>query len=105
MEPSLPRGAPSLLRITAEQLEAMAARGAFDRLPRIELREGLLYQMNPQHFPHGIANGHPFCGGLGFHDYGLPSTMRFSSSESVERITVVLLSMNLRYDSRVRTIL
>ena len=33
----------------------MAARGAFNRLPRVELREGLLYQMNPQHFPHGIA--------------------------------------------------
>jgi Uma2 family endonuclease len=47
--------APSLLRITAEQLEAMAARGAFDRLPRVELREGLLHQMSPQHFPHGIA--------------------------------------------------
>ena len=46
---------PSLLRITAEQLEVMAARGAFDRLPRVELREGLLYQMNPQYFPHGIA--------------------------------------------------
>ena len=47
--------APSLLRITAEQLETMAARGAFDRLPRVELREGLLHQMSPQHFPHGIA--------------------------------------------------
>ena len=33
----------------------MAARGAFERLPRIELREGLLCQMNPQYFPHGIA--------------------------------------------------
>ena len=47
--------APSLLRITAEQLETMAARGAFDRLPHVELREGLLHQMSPQHFPHGIA--------------------------------------------------
>jgi Uma2 family endonuclease len=47
--------APSLLRITAEQLETMVARGAFDRLPRVELREGLLHQMSPQHFPHGIA--------------------------------------------------
>lgn len=52
----LPQDAgPSLLRITAEQLEVMAARGAFDHLPRVELREGLLYQMNPQYFPHGIA--------------------------------------------------
>ncbi len=50
-----PSGTPALLRITAEQLETMAARGAFDFLPRVELREGLLYQMNPQHFPHGIA--------------------------------------------------
>ena len=47
--------APSLLRITAEQLETMVARGAFDRLPRVELREGLLHQMSPQRFPHGIA--------------------------------------------------
>lgn len=56
MGTQLPQDAgPSLLRITADQLEAMAVRGAFDRLPRVELREGLLYQMNPQHFPHGIA--------------------------------------------------
>ena len=33
----------------------MASRGAFDHLPRVELREGLLYQMNPQYFPHGAA--------------------------------------------------
>ncbi|MBV8617038.1 MAG: Uma2 family endonuclease [Acetobacteraceae bacterium] len=54
IQPAL-AAAPSLLRITAEQLETMAARGAFDRLPRVELREGLLHQMSPQHFPHGIA--------------------------------------------------
>ncbi len=50
-----PINAPALLRITAEQLETMTERGAFDFLPRVELREGLLCQMNPQHFPHGAA--------------------------------------------------
>lgn len=39
----------------------MAARGAFDHLPRVELREGLLHQMNPQHFPHGIAKTDVFA--------------------------------------------
>ncbi len=44
-----------LLRVTAEQLEAMAARGALAGLPRIELRDGVLCQMNPQYRPHLLA--------------------------------------------------
>lgn len=44
-----------LLRVTAEQLEAMAARGALAGLPRIELRDGVLCQLNPQYRPHLIA--------------------------------------------------
>ena len=44
-----------LLRISAEQLEAMAARGALTGLPRIELRDGVLCQMNPQFRPHLLA--------------------------------------------------
>ena len=44
-----------LLRITAEQLEAMAAAGALVGLPRIELRDGVLCQMNPQYRPHLLA--------------------------------------------------
>ena len=44
-----------LLRITADQLEAMAATGVLAALPRIELRDGVLCAMNPQHFPHGVA--------------------------------------------------
>ncbi len=44
-----------LLRVTAEQLEAMAARGALASFPRIELRDGVLCQMNPQYRPHLLA--------------------------------------------------
>ena len=44
-----------LLRVTAEQLEAMAIRGALAGLPRIELRDGVLCQMNPQYRPHLLA--------------------------------------------------
>lgn len=44
-----------LLRVTAEQLEAMAACGALAGLPRIELRDGVLCQVNPQYRPHLIA--------------------------------------------------
>lgn len=44
-----------LLRITAEQLEAMAAKGALAGLPRIELRDGVLCQVNPQYRPHLLA--------------------------------------------------
>ena len=43
------------LRVTAEQLEAMAARGALAGLPRIELRDGVLCQVNPQYRPHLLA--------------------------------------------------
>ena len=44
-----------LLRVTAEQLEAMAACGALAGFPRIELRDGVLCQVNPQYRPHLIA--------------------------------------------------
>ena len=44
-----------LLRVTAEQLEAMAACGALAGLPRIELRDGVLCQVNPQYRPHLLA--------------------------------------------------
>ena len=44
-----------LLRVTAEQLEAMAATGALAGLPRIELRDGVLCQVNPQYRPHLLA--------------------------------------------------
>lgn len=44
-----------LLRVTAGQLEAMAARGALAGLPRIELRDGVLCQVNPQYRPHLLA--------------------------------------------------
>lgn len=46
---------PQLLRVTAEQLEAMATRGALAGLPRIELRDGVLCQVNPQYRPHLLA--------------------------------------------------
>lgn len=46
---------PPLLRITAEQLEALASSGALAGLPRIELRDGVLCQMPPQYVPHLLA--------------------------------------------------
>lgn len=52
----------SLLRVTAEQLEAMAARGAFAGLPRIELRDGVLCQVNPQYRPHLLAKSAVYDG-------------------------------------------
>ena len=48
-------GGPSLLRFNAMQLQAMAEAGVFSGGPRVELRGGLLYRMNPQHRPHLIA--------------------------------------------------
>ena len=52
----VPLGSSSqLLRVTAEQLEAMAATGALAGLPRIELRDGVLCQVNPQYRPHLLA--------------------------------------------------
>ena len=53
---SVPLGpSPPLLRITAEQLEALAASGATDGLPRLELRDGVLCQLSPQYIPHLLA--------------------------------------------------
>ena len=52
----IPLGASApLLRITAGQLEAMAARGALADFPRLELRDGVLCQMSPQYRPHLLA--------------------------------------------------
>ena len=53
--------ADSLLRLTAEQLEVMAAQGAFAELPRIELRDGLLPQTSPEYYPHAIAKTDVFA--------------------------------------------
>ena len=44
-----------LLRLTAEQFGTMAMRGALAGLPRIELRDGVLCQVNPQFRPHLLA--------------------------------------------------
>ena len=44
-----------LLRVTAEQFNMMAMRGALAGLPRIELRDGVLCQVNPQFRPHLLA--------------------------------------------------
>lgn len=46
---------PPLLRITAGQLEALAARGSLAGFPRLELRDGVLCQMSPQYRPHLLA--------------------------------------------------
>lgn len=44
-----------LLRITAAQMEVMTDRGAFAGLGQIELRDGVLCEMNAQHRPHLLA--------------------------------------------------
>ena len=46
---------PALLRITAAQFSVMVEAGAFTGDLGVELRGGLLYQMNPQYRPHLIA--------------------------------------------------
>jgi len=46
---------PHLLRFNAAQLQAMAEAGVFAGGPRVELRGGLLYEMNAQYRPHLIA--------------------------------------------------
>lgn len=43
---------PALLRITAAQFSVMVEAGAFTGDLGVELRGGLLYQMNPQNLPH-----------------------------------------------------
>ncbi len=43
---------PALLRITAAQFSVMVEAGAFTGDLGVELRGGLLYEMNPQHVPH-----------------------------------------------------
>lgn len=100
----LPQDAgPSLLRITAEQLEVMAARGAFDRLPRVELREGLLYQMNPQYFPHGIAKTDVFADLLGaVTRLGLPLRVLSGVSIRVSETEVPMPDISLVQSGRYR---
>jgi Uma2 family endonuclease len=51
---------PELLRITAAQFQVMAEAGAFTGDRRVELRGGLLYEMNPQHVPHMRAKSRLF---------------------------------------------
>ena len=48
---------PALLRITAAQFSVMVEAGAFTGDLGVELRGGLLYQMNPQYVPHLLAKG------------------------------------------------
>lgn len=48
---------PSLLRFDAARFQAMAEAGVFAGEPRVELRGGLLYAVNPQHMPHVLAKG------------------------------------------------
>ena len=43
---------PELLRITAAQFSVMVEAGAFTGDRGVELRGGLLYEMNPQYVPH-----------------------------------------------------
>jgi Uma2 family endonuclease len=50
-------GEPALLRITAAQFSVMVEAGAFTGARGVELRGGLLYEMNPRYVPHLLAKG------------------------------------------------
>jgi Uma2 family endonuclease len=51
---------PELLRITAAQFSVMVEAGAFTGDRGVELRGGLLYEMNPQYVPHARAKSRLF---------------------------------------------
>lgn len=51
---------PVLLRITAAQFQVMAEAGAFTGGRRVELRGGLLYEMNARYVPHAQAKSRLF---------------------------------------------
>lgn len=51
---------PALLRITEAQFSVMVEAGAFTGDRGVELREGLLYEMTPQHVPHMRAKSRLF---------------------------------------------
>ena len=51
---------PELLRITAAQFSVMAEAGAVTGDRGVELREGLLHEMKPQHVPHARAKSRLF---------------------------------------------
>lgn len=53
-------GEPALLRITAAQFSVMVQAGAFTGDRGVELRGGLLYEMNPQYVPHMRAKSRLF---------------------------------------------
>jgi Uma2 family endonuclease len=59
-ENSALRETPELLRITAAQFSVMVEAGAFTGDQRVELRGGLLYQMDPQYVPHARAKSRLF---------------------------------------------
>jgi hypothetical protein len=51
---------PALLRVTAAQFSVMVEAGAFTGDLGVELRGGLLYEMNPQYVPHARAKSRLF---------------------------------------------
>jgi hypothetical protein len=53
-------GEPALLRITAAQFSVMVEAGAFTGDRGVELRGGLLYEMNRRYVPHARAKGRLF---------------------------------------------
>jgi Uma2 family endonuclease len=74
---------PELLRITAAQFQVMAEAGAFTGDRRVELRGGLLYEMNPQYMPHMRAKSRLFLA-LANALQAIGSSLEVSSEGSVK---------------------
>ncbi len=45
---------PKIATFTAEEFDLMAQHGQFVGKPRVELLDGVIYEMNPQHIPHAV---------------------------------------------------
>ena len=76
-------GEPALLRITAAQFSVMVEAGAFTGARGVELRGGLLYEMNPQYVPHMRAKSRLFLA-LANALQAIGSSLEVSSEGSVE---------------------
>lgn len=74
---------PELLRITAAQFSVMVEAGAFTGDRGVELRGGLLYEMNPQYVPHMRAKSRLFLA-LASALQAIGSPLEVSSEGSVQ---------------------
>ena len=74
---------PVLLRITAAQFSVMVEAGAFAGARGVELRGGLLYEMNAQYVPHMLAKSRLFLA-LATALQAIGSPLEVSSEGSVQ---------------------